>query len=39
VKSEQRSSVEISREELARQCGELQLIVDAIPAFVFYKDT
>jgi two-component system, cell cycle sensor histidine kinase and response regulator CckA len=29
---------ELSREELVRQCEELQLIVDAIPAFVFYKD-
>ncbi|HWZ90451.1 MAG TPA: ATP-binding protein [Polyangiaceae bacterium] len=41
MKSEKRSSVEseLSREELSRQCDELQLIVDAIPAFVFYKDT
>lgn len=30
---------ELSREELLRQCAELQLIVDAIPGFVFYKDT
>jgi PAS domain S-box-containing protein len=41
VKSERSSNVELdlSREALARQCAELQLIVDAIPAFVFYKDT
>lgn len=32
-------TIELSREELARQCAELQLIVDAIPGFVFYKDT
>ncbi|HEX3850588.1 MAG TPA: ATP-binding protein [Polyangiaceae bacterium] len=30
---------ELTREELTRQCEELQLIVNAIPAFVFYKDT
>ena len=29
---------ELSREEISRQCEELELIVDAIPAFVFYKD-
>jgi two-component system, cell cycle sensor histidine kinase and response regulator CckA len=29
---------ESSREELLRQCKELQLIVDAIPALVFYKN-
>jgi two-component system, cell cycle sensor histidine kinase and response regulator CckA len=29
---------EPSREELKRQCEELELIVDAIPACVFYKD-
>ena len=28
-----------SPEELLQRCEELQLIVDAIPAFVFYKDT
>ena len=41
MKSERKSSVEseLSREDLVRQCTELQLIVDAIPAFVFYKDT
>jgi two-component system cell cycle sensor histidine kinase/response regulator CckA len=41
MKSERKSSVEseLSREELARQCEELQLIVNAIPALVFYKDT
>ena len=30
---------EPTREELARQCEELRLIIDAIPAFVLYKDT
>lgn len=30
---------ELSREELVRRCQELQLIVDAIPALVYYKDT
>ncbi|MEP7049102.1 MAG: ATP-binding protein [Pseudomonadota bacterium] len=41
MKSQRESSVESdpSREDLVRQCAELQLIVDAIPAFVFYKDT
>jgi two-component system, cell cycle sensor histidine kinase and response regulator CckA len=40
LKSEVRIPVHVtpSNEELARQCRELQLIVDAIPAFVFYKD-
>jgi two-component system, cell cycle sensor histidine kinase and response regulator CckA len=33
------SDVHPSRQDLLRQCGELQLIVDAIPAYVFYKDT
>src|SRR3954465_3099669 len=41
MKSQRTSSVDndASREELVRRCEELQLIVDAIPAFVFYKDT
>jgi two-component system cell cycle sensor histidine kinase/response regulator CckA len=41
MKGEQKTSVQSdpSREELSRRCDELQLIVDAIPAFVFYKDT
>ena len=30
---------DLNREELLRQCAELQLIVDAIPGLVFYKDT
>ncbi|HEY4105289.1 MAG TPA: ATP-binding protein [Polyangiaceae bacterium] len=41
MKSGRKSSAksESSREELLQRCGELQLIVDAIPALVFYKDT
>lgn len=41
VRSERATGTEAapSREELLRQCRELQLIVDAIPALVFYKDT
>jgi two-component system, cell cycle sensor histidine kinase and response regulator CckA len=41
VKSERSRNVdlELSREALVRQCEELQLIINAIPAFVFYKDT
>ncbi|HTA89053.1 MAG TPA: ATP-binding protein [Polyangiaceae bacterium] len=42
MKSERKSGdaeSELSRKELVRRCEELQLIVDAIPAFVFYKDT
>ncbi|HEX3776444.1 MAG TPA: ATP-binding protein [Polyangiaceae bacterium] len=41
MKSGRKSSGESepSREELLRRCEELQLIVDAFPAFVFYKDT
>ena len=41
MKSERKrgAEIELSREELTRRCEELQLIVDAIPAFVFYKDT
>ena len=41
MRSERASGTEAepSREELVRRCQELQLIVDAIPALVFYKDT
>jgi two-component system cell cycle sensor histidine kinase/response regulator CckA len=33
------TKAEPTREELFRRCRELQLMVDAIPALVFYKDT
>ncbi len=35
----QLATSELCPEELLQRCEELQLIVDAIPAFVFYKDT